>query len=134
VEAAVVLRGPGIEAELLAFCRERLAEFKCPKKIHIVPEIPRTATAKVQRRMVSAAFKCHDESAVPGELNMKFAIAGAGAIGAYLGAQMTRAGLDVTLFAHLASGFTGMKEISTRTPRYPASWNRLALPTWSFSE
>jgi 2-dehydropantoate 2-reductase len=30
---------------------------------------------------------------------MKFAIAGAGAIGAYLGAQMTRAGLDVTLFA-----------------------------------
>jgi oxalate---CoA ligase len=57
VEAAVVLRGPAIEAELLAFCRERLAEFKCPKKIHIVPEIPRTATGKVQRRVVSAAFK-----------------------------------------------------------------------------
>jgi len=30
---------------------------------------------------------------------MKFVIAGAGAIGAYLGARMTRAGLDVTLFA-----------------------------------
>jgi 2-dehydropantoate 2-reductase len=30
---------------------------------------------------------------------MKFLIAGAGAIGAYLGAQMARAGLDVTLFA-----------------------------------
>jgi 2-dehydropantoate 2-reductase len=30
---------------------------------------------------------------------MKFAVAGAGAIGAYLGARMTRAGYDVTLFA-----------------------------------
>jgi 2-dehydropantoate 2-reductase len=30
---------------------------------------------------------------------MKFVVAGAGAIGAYLGAKMTRAGFDVTLFA-----------------------------------
>ena len=30
---------------------------------------------------------------------MKFLIAGAGAIGAYIGARMARAGLDVTLFA-----------------------------------
>src|ERR1022692_5343585 len=30
---------------------------------------------------------------------MKFVIAGAGAVGAYLGAAMARAGLDVTLFA-----------------------------------
>ena len=56
VEAAVVLRESGNEAELLAFCRERLAEFKCPKKIHIVTQIPRTATGKVQRRVVAATF------------------------------------------------------------------------------
>ena len=30
---------------------------------------------------------------------MKFAIAGAGAIGAYIGAKMAHAGMDVTLFA-----------------------------------
>ena len=30
---------------------------------------------------------------------MRFVVAGAGAIGAYLGARMTRAGYDVTLFA-----------------------------------
>src|SRR5260370_19239468 len=30
---------------------------------------------------------------------MKFLIAGAGAIGAYIGARMTQAGFDVTLFA-----------------------------------
>ena len=56
VEAAVVLGEPASEADLLAYCRERLATFKCPKKIHLVSEIPRTATGKVQRRAVAAAF------------------------------------------------------------------------------
>ena len=56
VEAAVVLREPQSEAVLLTYCRERLAEFKCPKKVHIVHTIPRTATDKIQRRAVAAAF------------------------------------------------------------------------------
>lgn len=60
VEAAVVLRElsgeQATEAALQAFCRERLAEFKVPKKIHLVTEIPRTATGKVQRRAVAAAL------------------------------------------------------------------------------
>ncbi len=53
VEAAVELRAPATEAELIAFCRDRLADFKCPKKIHIVERIPRTATGKIQRRTVA---------------------------------------------------------------------------------
>ncbi len=56
VEAAVVLREPAGEAELIGFCRERMADFKCPKKIHVVETIPRTATGKIQRRAVAAAF------------------------------------------------------------------------------
>jgi acyl-CoA synthetase (AMP-forming)/AMP-acid ligase II len=56
VEAAVTLSEPVTEADLLAYCRERLAEFKRPKKIHIVTEIPRTATGKIQRRVVAATF------------------------------------------------------------------------------
>ena len=56
VAVAVVLREPQDEAALLAFCREHLADFKCPKKIHIVETIPRTATGKIQRRAVAAAF------------------------------------------------------------------------------
>jgi acyl-CoA synthetase (AMP-forming)/AMP-acid ligase II len=58
VEAAVVLR-PEIsagEADLIAFCRGRLADFKCPKKIHLVAAIPRTATGKIQRLNVAAAM------------------------------------------------------------------------------
>lgn len=56
VEAAVVLREPEAETVLLGYCRERLADFKCPKKVHIVDTIPRTATGKIQRRAVAAAF------------------------------------------------------------------------------
>lgn len=54
VAAAVVLREPATEAELMAYCRERLADFKCPKKYFLVKSIPRTATGKVQRLNVAA--------------------------------------------------------------------------------
>jgi acyl-CoA synthetase (AMP-forming)/AMP-acid ligase II len=58
VEAAVVLReGEKVsDADLLAFCKERLAEFKRPKQIHITQTIPRTATGKIQRGVVAKAY------------------------------------------------------------------------------
>lgn len=58
VAAAIVLREQATvsESDLLSFCRERLADFKCPKKIHITQTIPRTATGKIQRRVVAAAY------------------------------------------------------------------------------
>jgi acyl-CoA synthetase (AMP-forming)/AMP-acid ligase II len=56
VAVAVVLSEPVSEKELAAWCRERLAEFKVPRRFHIVEQIPRTATGKVQRRHVAGAF------------------------------------------------------------------------------
>jgi acyl-CoA synthetase (AMP-forming)/AMP-acid ligase II len=56
VAAAVVLREPVAERELLAWCRERLAGFKCPDHLHVVDTLPRTATGKVQRLNVAARF------------------------------------------------------------------------------
>jgi len=56
VEAAVVLSEPVSETDILAFCKERLADFKRPKKIHITDAIPRTATGKIQRGAVAKAF------------------------------------------------------------------------------
>ena len=53
--AAVVLRGSASPSELVAHCRSRLAAFKCPRVIHIVDAIPKTATGKVQRRLVAEA-------------------------------------------------------------------------------
>ncbi|KAL1919625.1 uncharacterized protein VTP21DRAFT_1556 [Calcarisporiella thermophila] len=59
VHAAVVLRSAqrGIEEQLKEHCRKKLAEFKCPKKIHIMESIPKTATGKIQRRLLSAYFE-----------------------------------------------------------------------------
>jgi acyl-CoA synthetase (AMP-forming)/AMP-acid ligase II len=56
VAVAVVLKAPETEAALLEHCKLKLADFKCPKKIIIVEQIPRTATGKIQRRVVAAAF------------------------------------------------------------------------------
>ncbi|HXM45147.1 MAG TPA: acyl--CoA ligase [Bryobacteraceae bacterium] len=58
VEAAVVLYPETAvgESDLIHFCRGRLADFKCPKKIRIVASIPRTATGKIQRLNVAATL------------------------------------------------------------------------------
>jgi acyl-CoA synthetase (AMP-forming)/AMP-acid ligase II len=52
VEAIVALKpGQSISAaDLIAFAREHLADFKVPKAIRFVPQIPRGATGKIQRR------------------------------------------------------------------------------------
>jgi fatty-acyl-CoA synthase len=49
-KAFVALR-PGqsaTEAEIIAFCRERLAHFKCPKAIEFC-DLPKTSTGKIQK-------------------------------------------------------------------------------------
>jgi acyl-CoA synthetase (AMP-forming)/AMP-acid ligase II len=58
VAAAVTLKegATATEAEILAFCKERLADFKRPKKIYIVESIPRTATGKIARGNVAKAL------------------------------------------------------------------------------
>ena len=56
VAAAVVLRDAATPEELIAHCRARIAAFKTPKTIFITEQIPRTATGKIQRRIVAAAF------------------------------------------------------------------------------
>ena len=49
VHAAVVLKGEATERELRAYCAERLAEFKVPRRFHMLEAIPRGATGKLQR-------------------------------------------------------------------------------------
>jgi acyl-CoA synthetase (AMP-forming)/AMP-acid ligase II len=58
VAAAIVLKegDPTTDAAILAYCKERLADFKCPKKIYITTAIPRTATGKIQRGAVAKAM------------------------------------------------------------------------------
>jgi acyl-CoA synthetase (AMP-forming)/AMP-acid ligase II len=56
VHGAVVLKGEADADGLVAFCRDRLADFKVPKRIYITQALPRTATGKIQRRHVAAHF------------------------------------------------------------------------------
>jgi oxalate---CoA ligase len=54
VGAAVTLRGDTSAASLRAACQAVLADFKVPKVIHVVDQIPRTATGKIQRNRIAA--------------------------------------------------------------------------------
>ena len=40
---------PELAAALQQFVRERLAEYKRPRGVEFVPELPKTATGKLQR-------------------------------------------------------------------------------------
>ena len=52
-KAFVVLKpgrgGGGLEAEMKAFVKDRIAPYKYPRWIAFVPELPKTATGKIQR-------------------------------------------------------------------------------------
>lgn len=49
VQAAVVLRSEADERSLREYCASQLADFKVPRVIHILQELPRGATGKLQR-------------------------------------------------------------------------------------
>jgi long-chain acyl-CoA synthetase len=53
--AFVVLRSQqnSSEVELVSYCREHLAAYKVPKRIHFVSELPRTSTGKLMRRALA---------------------------------------------------------------------------------
>ena len=50
--AAVVLRSPATEAAILTDLRGRLATYKLPRRIIVLSELPRTASGKLQRRLL----------------------------------------------------------------------------------
>jgi acyl-CoA synthetase (AMP-forming)/AMP-acid ligase II len=49
IQAAVVLKSEATERDLKAHCATMLADFKVPNQIHILDELPRGATGKLQR-------------------------------------------------------------------------------------
>jgi acyl-CoA synthetase (AMP-forming)/AMP-acid ligase II len=57
VAAAVILRGSVGAAELREEARRSLAAFKVPDRIHILEEIPKTPTGKVQRSRMAARIE-----------------------------------------------------------------------------
>ena len=58
VAAFVVLKGgrEATESEIIDFCRARLADYKCPKSVRIVAEIPKGPTGKLLKRELSRLY------------------------------------------------------------------------------
>jgi long-chain acyl-CoA synthetase len=60
---AVIQPANGVEpsdalaAELLDFCRDRLAHFKCPRSIDFTPQLPREDTGKIYKRVLREQYR-----------------------------------------------------------------------------
>jgi long-chain acyl-CoA synthetase len=57
VPKAFVIAHDGVsldEKELRSFCREHLANYKIPKHIELVADLPRSPTGKILKRMLTA--------------------------------------------------------------------------------
>jgi long-chain acyl-CoA synthetase len=48
--------GPELAQELISFCRDRQAHFKCPRTVDFVPELPRSPTGKLYKRVLRDAY------------------------------------------------------------------------------
>ena len=57
VPAAGVEAGPALADELLAYCRERLARFKCPRELRFRAEVPRSEAGKIVKRELRRALE-----------------------------------------------------------------------------
>jgi acyl-CoA synthetase (AMP-forming)/AMP-acid ligase II len=61
VKAVVQLRDPAqagkpLEAELIAYCRARMSAIKCPRSVDFEPELPRTPTGKLLKRVLRERY------------------------------------------------------------------------------
>ena len=69
---AVVEAGPDVEpsgdlaAALVARCRERLAPFKCPRRVDFVDHLPRTDSGKLYKRRLRDEYRAGGEGAGDG--------------------------------------------------------------------
>ncbi|GAA1720990.1 acyl-CoA synthetase [Fodinicola feengrottensis] len=50
--ASMVDAGPELAEELIAYCRDRLAHYKCPRSVDFRPDLPRLPTGKLQKRLL----------------------------------------------------------------------------------
>ncbi|WP_406630667.1 acyl-CoA synthetase [Amycolatopsis sp. WGS_07] len=63
VVAVVVPAAGSLDGDaVIAYCRERIAAFKCPRRVEIVAELPRNATGKLLKRELRARYTGSAES------------------------------------------------------------------------
>jgi acyl-CoA synthetase (AMP-forming)/AMP-acid ligase II len=47
---------PALAEELIKYCRDRLADVKCPRSVDFVEELPRLPTGKLQKKLIRAPY------------------------------------------------------------------------------
>jgi long-chain acyl-CoA synthetase len=52
-----VLPSPELADELVAFCRDRLAHFKCPRRVEFVDRLPRQDNGKIYKRLLRDRYR-----------------------------------------------------------------------------
>ena len=55
---------PELAAELISYCRDRMAHFKCPRTIDFVAELPRTETGKLLKRLLRDQYWADHKTAI----------------------------------------------------------------------
>lgn len=55
---------PELERELITFCREHLADVKCPRSVDFVDELPRHPTGKLYKRLLRDRYWAGHESRI----------------------------------------------------------------------
>jgi acyl-coenzyme A synthetase/AMP-(fatty) acid ligase len=45
-----------LEMELIAYCKEHLADLKCPRSVDFRPELPRHPTGKLYKRLLKDEY------------------------------------------------------------------------------
>ena len=49
--------GPELAAELISYCRERIAHFKCPRSVDFDPDLPRLPNGKMMKRLILERYR-----------------------------------------------------------------------------
>ena len=63
VGQAILALKPGMtvsEGEIIQFCKDRLAPYKVPKTVKFIPELPKNATGKIQKKELKMRYHSQD--------------------------------------------------------------------------
>jgi long-chain acyl-CoA synthetase len=56
--------GPDLARDLIDFCRDRIAHFKCPRSVDFVAELPRSETGKLYKRVLRDTYWAGHQSRI----------------------------------------------------------------------
>jgi acyl-coenzyme A synthetase/AMP-(fatty) acid ligase len=49
--------GPALAAELVGYCQERLAAYKCPRQVDFERDLPRSDTGKLYKKTLQKRYR-----------------------------------------------------------------------------